>query len=301
MDIKDWIQLLLLSLVWGVSFLLIEIALFSAQPLTIVMVRVGIAALLLHVYCLARGTLIRPGRSLAGSLALMGFLANALPFTLIVYGQTQVTSGLSATLIAATPLFTILIAHVWGRQEKITAARAAGVGVGLAGVALLMGPDVLDAGRGPGAGALAICLAALSYAASAVFGRRFSQHPPAAIAAWMLTFATIFTAPLAFIAETPFMPMPSAASLVALFAMAAFSTALAYILYFSILARAGATNAMLVTFIQPLLATWLGIAFLGETVAWHQGAGLAIILIGLALVDGRLLRARVRPASGRAK
>jgi len=290
MNLSDWIRLLILSLVWGSSFILIEISLRGAGPFTIVFIRIFIAALLLHLYCGFQKCSIRPNRTQLAAFVIMGIIASVIPFLLIAYGQIGTDSGLAAILIAPTPLFTVTIAYLWGRSETITPAKIAGVMAGILGVAVLMGPDALAGLQGGQLGKYAILLAAFFYAFSAVYGRRFREFPPAAVAAWMLTMATIAMAPLAMIFEQPLSQAIPPGPLAAMIAVATFSTAFAYILYFTILANAGATNAMLVTFVQPPLAIMLGIVFLGESLEWHQLGGLAIILTGLAFVDGRIIK-----------
>jgi drug/metabolite transporter (DMT)-like permease len=289
MALKDWIRLLMLALVWGSAFFLIEIALRSAGPFTIVLVRVLVAAIALHIYCYFRGVFFWPNIKLACEFAILGLIANAIPFTLISLGQTKIDSGLTAIIIATTPLFTIAVAHLFGRSETVTPAKIAGLTVGIAGIVFLMGPTTLANISGDEWGEATILLAAFFYAISAVYGRRFMELPPAAVAAWMLTAASIILVPTAFSIETPFSPLPSLMPLVAMIALALLSTAFAFILYFKILASAGATNAMLVTFVQPPLAILLGVLFLNETLSMHQLGGLLLILTGLALVDGRLV------------
>ncbi len=216
---------------------------------------------------------------------ILGFIHNALPFSLIALGQTRITSSVTAILIATTPLFTVLVAHLWARAETATPAKMAGVLVGLAGVAVLVGNDATDGMGGDLWGQTAVLAAALAYAAGAVYARRFRDLPAEQISIGMLAAATLFMAPLAFTLESPLAPMPGWQVLAALAVLALACTALAYILYFRTLASAGATNVMLVTFVQPAVAI-----FLGEPLEANHVAGLALILAGLALVDGRVLR-----------
>lgn len=296
MALVDWLRILLLSLFWGSSFFHIEIALRDAGPFTIVLVRLALAAVALILYCLATGTRVPELRPMIGAFLFMGVTATALPFSLITLGQTRITSGLTATFIASTPLLTVLVAHLWGRAEPATPAKLAGVVTGLAGVGVLMGPDVLAGLSGSAAGQLAMIGAALSYSVASVFGRRFRDLPAPVTAAGMLTAASLVMAPVAFGFETPLQPLPGPAASASIGALALLSTALAYILYFRILASAGSTNAMLVTLVQPPLAILLGVLFLDETLALNQTAGLVLIVAGLLLVDGRI----VKMATGRA-
>lgn len=290
MGLADWLRILLLSLLWGSSFFYIEIALQSSGPLTIVLARVALAATALMLYCKLRGTPIALNRRVLGSLCVLALLGSVLPFSLITAGQTQIESGLTAILIAAAPFFTVLLGHVWSRMEPATLPKITGILIGMAGVAVLMGADVGQGLSGSLIGQLAVLTAAFVYASSALYARRFREMPPSLLSAWMLTFSTLILAPVAFLIERPFETFPEPSGLAAIAALALLSTAFAYLLYFRVLASAGATNAMLVTFVQPLVAILLGVLFLHERFEVHQLAGMMLIFIGLALVDGRVVR-----------
>ena len=222
---------------------------------------------------------------------MLGFGNNALPFALIAWGQTHLPSGLASILNAATPLFSVLAAHVLTAEEKLSRSKLIGSIAGLAGVAWLIGPDLLT-----GAGAdlwaeLAVLAAALSYALSAIFARRVRSLglTPIDVAAGQATAATLFLAPLAGLVDRPWtLPVPSEPVIASVLAIAAFSTALAYIIYFRILAGAGATNVLLVTLLVPATSVILGALFLHERLAARQFAGFALIALGLAFIDGRL-------------
>ena len=281
---------MLLALLWGSSFFFMEVALTDIGPVTLVFGRVVLAALALVLYCLLRGIRITFTRERVVAFIIMGIIANVFPFTLIALGQVEITSSLSAIIIATTPLFSVLLGHYCGRKEPATPAKLAGVLTGIIGVTFLIGFDALAEVSTSPTAQLAIVGAAFFYGLSAVYGRRFSGIPPVVTSAAMLSTASLIMAPLTFMLETPFDPLPALPAWSAVVALGLASTALAYLLYFRILADAGATNAMLVTFIQPPVSIFLGIVFLSETVAPHQFGGLAIILAGLVLVDGRLLR-----------
>jgi len=221
----------------------------------------------------------------------MGGLNNLIPFSLIVWGQTEIASGLAAILNATTPLFTVLLAHLLTGDERLTVGRLAGVGLGFAGVVAMIGPAAL-AGLGAAALAqLAVLAAALSYAFAGIYGRRFREQPPLITAAGQVTASALLLAPLALIVDRPWtLPIPGAATIGAVAGIALLSTALGYVIYFRLLARAGATNLLLVTFVMPPVAILLGVAALGESLTAPQLAGLALIGLGLAAIDGRLLR-----------
>jgi drug/metabolite transporter (DMT)-like permease len=224
----------------------------------------------------------------------MGVLNNAIPFLLIVWAQTHIASGLAAILNATTPLFTVIVAHLFTPDERLTWGRTFGVILGLVGVIVIVGPDALQSLGTNVAAQLACVGAALSYAFAGVFGRRFAAMgvSPIETAAGQTAAASLLLVPLMFIVDKPLtLPVPSSATIGALIAIAVLSTVLAYILYFRILASAGATNLLTVTFLIPISAILLGLVFLGETPRLRHLAGLACIGCGLAAIDGRVWRA----------
>jgi drug/metabolite transporter (DMT)-like permease len=296
---REWLLLVVLSLLWGGSFFFAEVALAELPPMTVVLARIGLAALALNLLVLANGRRLPRSPRLWGAFLVMGALNNLLPFSLIVWGQTQIASGLAAILNATTPLFTVVLAHVLTRDERLTPARLAGVAAGLAGVVLMIGPAALG---GAGAGLLAqlACLAAaLCYALAGIFGRRFRGQPPLITATGQVSAGALMVLPLALLADQPWtLPAPGAMTFAALAGLALLSTALAYVIYFRILAAAGATNLLLVTFLIPISALLLGTWLLHEMVMPRQLAGMALIGLGLAAIDGRplaLLARRRRP------
>jgi drug/metabolite transporter (DMT)-like permease len=224
----------------------------------------------------------------------MGLLNNAIPFGLIVWGQTHIASGVAAILNATTPLFTAVVAHLLTADEKLTAGRVLGVVVGFVGVAVMIGGAALHALDDGVVAQVAILGAALSYAFAAVFGRRFRVLgiAPLATASGQVTASTIMLAPAALLVDRPWLlPWPSAHALAAVAGLALVSTALAYVLFFRVLATAGALNAALVTFLIPVSAVLLGVLVLGETLQPRHLGGMALIWIGLAALDGRPWRA----------
>ena len=285
----DWLLLVFLSILWGGSFFFAKIAVDELPPLTLALGRVGIAAALLAVLAGVAG-LVALARAWP-AFAVLGLLNNVIPFTLIFWGQTHIPSGLASIFNATTPIFTALIAHFATRDEKLDAAKLVGVTTGFVGVVAMLGPEVLgDIGVGLWA-QLACLVAAVSYAVAGIWGRRLARLPAVTVAAGQLIAASVVLAPLAMLVDRPWrLAMPSPAALAALLALAVLSTALAYVIYFRILARAGATNLLLVTFLIPVSAILLGTAVLGERLAPHHFAGMAIIAVGLAAIDGRPAR-----------
>ncbi|MFQ5970933.1 MAG: DMT family transporter, partial [Alphaproteobacteria bacterium] len=286
----EWLLLILLSVLWGGSFFFVEVALAEVPPLTLVLVRVGLAAVVMTAFVYMRGERLPGSLTLWGAFLVMGALNNLVPFTLITWGQTQIESGLAAILIATTPLFTVVLAHRFTGDERMAPNRLAGVAVGLCGVAVLIGPESLSGLGLYGLGQVAILGAALSYAGAGVYGRRFQGVPSTVASAAMLVSTTVMMAPIAIVTESPWtLANPTAITWGAVLGLAVASTALAYVIYFRILAVAGATNILLVTFLVPVSAVILGTLVLGERLGWTAFAGMALISLGLAAVDGRLL------------
>ena len=285
----EWLLLLTLSVLWGGSFFFAKVALAELPPFTVVLARVALAALALLLIVLACGQRLPRSPRLWGAFLVMGALNNLIPFSLIVWGQTEIGSGLASILNATTPLFAVVLAHVLTRDEQLTPGRLAGVLAGLAGVAVMIGPGALARLDGQVLAELAILGAAFSYALAGIYGRRFQATPPLVTALGQVSASTLMMLPLALLIDRPWsLPAPGLATLGALAGSALLSTALAYVIYFRILATAGATNLMLVTFLIPVSALILGTTILGELLTSGQLAGMALIGLGLATIDGRL-------------
>jgi drug/metabolite transporter (DMT)-like permease len=224
----------------------------------------------------------------------MGVFNNAIPFALLFWAQTEITAGLGAILNAMTPIFTLIVAHFLTRDEKITRDKLIGIGIGFCGVAVLVGPSLLlDPGRAALA-KVACIVASVSYGFASVFGRRFAREGVSPLSA---TFGQIVTSSLViFPIALFFHPVATLAAApvevyLALLGLGIVSTAFAYVLFYKILARAGATNVSLVTLLVPVSATILGALVLDETLTPMQGLGMALISIGLLVMDGRAVKA----------
>ena len=289
----EWTLLVALSLLWGSSFLFTEIAIADVPPLTVVLGRVGFAALALLVTLRAAGSRLPIEPRVWFAFLAMGALNNLIPFSLIFWGQTRIASGLASILNATTPLWTVLLANFLTRDEKLTANRLAGVVAGLIGVAVMIGPAALDGFGLDVIAQLAIFAAAVSYALASIFGRRFRTMglPPLATAAGQVTASTLMMLPIVLVIDRPWqLAAPTLTSWAAILALALLCTALAYVLYFRILATAGATSLMLVTLLIPVSAILLGVIVLDERLEPRQLAGMILIAVSLAAIDGRLLR-----------
>lgn len=289
----DWGLLVLLSLLWGGSFLCVGIAVQELPVLTIIALRVSLAALVLWGIALFSGHQLPRGRKTWQAFLALGLLNNVIPFGLIVFGQQTIGAGLAAILNATTPLWTVLIAALFLADERFSKQKLFGVLLGLVGVIVMVGPDSL-AGISRNLGAqLAVLGATLSYAFASVFGRRFAaaKISPLHTALGQVTASSFILVPLALMIDTPWASaLPSQATIFAILGLAVLSTAGGYLLFFNILERAGATNVSLVTLLIPPSAIAMGMLFLEETLQGIHFIGLALIILGLLSLQGRLFR-----------
>ncbi|MDC9834020.1 DMT family transporter [Rhizobium binxianense] len=291
MNAWTWGLLVLLGLIWGGSFFFARIAVQHVPPLTLVFFRLLLAALALHIYIAGRfdfySILWRRWRE----FLILGLINNALPHALIFFGQTRIGAGLAAILNATTPIWTVLIANYFTSDEKLSAAKIGGCLVGLAGTIVLIGPGISAGGEAPLWALLLPVLAAISYGFAATYGKRFRNVPAPVTAAGQLTASSLIALPLSLLSDRPWtLAAPSLDVLLAILALALLSTAFGYILYFRIMAAAGATNASLVTLLVPPSAILLGALFLGERLALGEFIGMALIGFGLVILDGRIYR-----------
>ena len=291
MTAKNWATSAILSILWGGSFLFIEVALTGFAVLTIVWVRVAGAAAVLGLWLTMWGSGFPRGQKVWAALLVMGILNNAVPFTLFVLAQGQITAGLASILNATTPLWTVIVAHQFTRDERLSTSKAVGLLLGFVGVTVIAGGD-----RAGHLWAILACLgAAVSYGFAGVWGRRFKAMglAPMQVAFGMLTSSGLLVLPFWLGIDRPWqVNSPDLAPVLALAALAVLSTALAYVLYFRLLARAGATMLSLVTLLIPASALGLGALVLQEAILLHHLVGLALILLGLLAIDGRLSKWR---------
>ena len=296
MNGSEWLALLLLSVLWGGSFFFAGVLIKTLPPVTIVFLRVGLAAVILNALVRALGMRMPGSRSAWLAFFGMGLLNNAIPFCLVVWSQSHIASGLAAILNATTPISTVIVAHLLTNDEKITGNRFLGVVIGFFGVVILIGPDSL---KGLGTNVLAqvaVLTAAVCYAFAGVYGRRFKIMgiDPILTATGQVTASAILLFPVAMLIDHPWtLAMPAWAAIVG---SSVLSTALGYVLYFRLLATAGATNLLLVTLLIPVSAIVMGTFGLGERLDVRHFAGLAFIGAGLAAIDGRLLVRIRQPA-----
>lgn len=294
MNPLEWAILLTLSVIWGGAFFFNAVAVAEIPVFTVVVARVGIGALVLYTLLRLTGRTMPTDRRAWTAFFGMGLLNNAIPFSLIVCGQQHIASGVASILNASAPLFTVFLAHLLTDDEKLSGGRLAGVVVGFVGVAVMIGLDGAQALGAPVLAQLACLAAAFSYGLAGIFGRRFHAMgiAPMATATGQVTASSILLLPMMLFVDRPWqLPAPGTQAIAAVLGLALLSTALAYILFFRILATVGATNVLLVTFLIPVSAILLGIAFLDETLQARHLAGMALIGAGLAAIDGRSWRA----------
>ena len=293
MNARQWGILLLLGLLWGGSFFFGAVAVKEIAPLTLVFFRVGLAAVTLLALMAARGISLAPALPYWAAFLGLALLNNIIPHSLMFAGQTEIGSGLASLLNATTPFWTVILANAMTSDEKLTAPKLLGIGLGIVGTAVMVGPGLVSGLGGAAWAKMALIGTSISYAFAAIFARRFRRLPAHLVATGQLTASTVIMLPVMLatggLAGLGAVGMPVWAAVAAL---AIVSTAFAYILFFAIIGSAGATNASLVTLIVPAAAIALGAVFLGERLELFELAGMALIALGLVTIDGRLLRRR---------
>ena len=292
---RSWLDMGLLSFLWGMSFLFYDIALDGLSPLAIVFGRCGIAALFLLIMLRATGAQLPKEPRLWAALIIMGLLNNALPFFLIVSGQSQpgFHGGMSSIFNSTVPLFTVIIAQFFLADEKITAPKIAGILLGMAGVTVMMARDAFSGDGGLLIGGSFVLMAAFSYGVAGVWARRFAGVPPMQIAAGQQISATAWLVLPVFLIDKPWTYSASVPvfSWLAIAGLGVFATALAYVLFFRILRTAGATNVSLVTLLIPVWAIFFnstirqGTFAFWETITLAQWAGMSLIALGLGVLN----------------
>ncbi len=288
---RDWLLITILALIWGGSFLFGRILMLEWPPFTVVFLRVGIAAITLWVFLVATRKSFPTEGSIISAILVMGILNNVIPFSLILIGQQEIGSGLASVVNAMTPIWTLIIANFMTADEKFSTSKIFGIALGFAGVAILIGDDLLKGLSASAWAQTAVLGATISYGFAGVYGKRFKGHDPIVISTGQLTASSLVLLPLIFILENPFsISRPDFEMIVSLLGLAVLCTAVAYVLFFKILASAGATNVSLVTFLVPVSAILLGMVWLGETLTTANLIGMVLIVSGLVLIDGRIFR-----------
>ncbi|MCG6945881.1 MAG: EamA family transporter [Deltaproteobacteria bacterium] len=288
MSLRNFAILLVLSLIWGASFLFIKVAVATIPPLSVAFGRTSLAAVVLYLVLRSRGFRM-PGRSpVWGTFLLMGFFNGAVPYTLITWAEIHLDSGLAAIINAVMPLFTVLLAHFFTRDERLNIVKIAGIFLGFCGVVALIGPAALKGLGKDVLAQLAVMAAALCYAIAIILGRRLQGVTPLVSATGQLCCAAFLTLPMILVFDAPWSLSPSFISLAALTCLSLLGTALAYLLYYYLLPRIGSTNLSLVTYLIPITGVFWGALLLGERLHWSAFLALGLILAGIAGVNNRL-------------
>lgn len=286
-------MLLLLGTIWGASYLFIKVAVVDVPPLTFVVLRTGIAGAILLATLRLRGARW-PSRKQWLALSFMGLFNALIPYGLIMWGELYISSSLAAILNASMPLFTVVLAHFWTKDERLDRFKAAGVVVGFLGVVVLL---VADLGGGVThnlLGDLAVVTSGLAYAIAAVYARRnFHAEDPMMLSAGQLVTGFVITLPLAFLFEQPFSLSPSIEAWGAVVGLSVFGTAIAYVIYYWIIEHGGSVQASLVTYVIPVGAIFWGWLLLNESIHWTSILGLAAIFVGIMAVNRfQIMRSR---------
>lgn len=281
-----WLVLIALGTIWGASYLFIKVGGAEIPAFTFVAGRTTIASVVLGlVIVMRRERLPRITWQISAPLIAMGIFNSVIPYTLITWGETEISSGLAGILTAMMPIFTALFAHFMTSGDRLNVSKIAGIGVGLAGVVILFIPDLHADVKVSIIGELAVVAATISYGFSAVIAHKY-VHAVSHISAsfGQMLSASLLLVPLSLIVDRPVALHPSAAAVGSLVTLAVLGTALAYLLYYWLIEHTGATSTSLVTYIIPVSAIFLGVVVLNEHFDWTVFAGLAAIIAGVGLV-----------------
>lgn len=285
-----------LAALWGGAFLFIELGLTGFGPLTLVFLRMALAVPPMLVMLRWLGLRLPRDWTSWFHLTALGFLNVAFPMALFFWAQTRIDSGLASILNATVPLWGVLLTHIFTDDERATPVKVIGLLVGFSGLVLVVGPSAL-AGFGDDLLAqLACLLATFCFAAAVIYARKLgATMAPMAAATGQIVTAAVMLAPLPLLFEAPFAAPPPPVVAIAAVAMLAFAgTSVAYLIFFRLIDSAGAGNAMLIALVMPPVALVLGFTVLGEVLTLAHLAGMALILVGLVIIDGRTF-ARLAP------
>lgn len=301
---RDYALLIVLATIWGASFMFIKIGVESLPAATLTASRLGLAAALLLAVAHLGGESLPRGGKLWGWIVISAFFGNALPFTLISWGEESIDSGLAAILMAVMPLTTVLVAHLFTRDEKLTPRKAAGVLFGLAGLVILIGPEQLATLGDDTVRQLAVACAAFCYGVNAVITRRLADQPPRALVAALMLVSTAMLVPVSVLFDQPWTLSPSGRSLMAMVVLGVLQTAIATLIMFALVRRQGASFFSQINFLVPMFGVLFGALILAERPSASAFAALALILLGVAIArERRRLIAsaprNIRPSSRR--
>ena len=289
MALADWVRIIILSFVWGGSFFFVEIMLEAMSPMTGVLGRLSVGSIGLLCILKFIGQPLRPLIDQWSAFALIGLINNAIPFSLISFGQTEITGSLASIINASTPIMTALVAHQLTTDERLSFRKSIGIALGFSGVLILFAPAAFSGGPSF-LGMTAGLTATACYAFGSVYSKRLKSNPPMVNATGQVLYATLWMFPVVIFVDKPWLlQMPSMTVCLAVLAIGLLSTTFAFFIYFKVLQTAGANNVVLVTFMVPLSASMLGILFLDEVLGLRDIIAYIIIVSGLAVIDGRIV------------
>jgi len=293
MKVKHFMMLVLLAGLWGPSFLFIKVAVQTIPPITLVAGRVGIGAVLLLIYLYAQGGHLPKDRTVWRHLAVIALIHNAIPFVLFSWSEQYIDSAVASILNGTTPLFTIVLAHFFIMDDRLTPAKLVGTLIGFGGLLLLALPSFIDGIQLTTLGVLGVALAAALYGVAIVYSRKYLRDlPPFVAPTGQMIMATLYVLPLSLLVERPYLlPAPSIQSLLSLLALAVLGTAVAFVVYYRLLAVADASYVSMTTYLIPIVGIILGVVVLNEHLTWHSYVGCGLILFGVMVVNG-VLRSR---------
>jgi drug/metabolite transporter (DMT)-like permease len=285
---KNFLLLLLLAALWGPSFLFIKVGVAEIRPLTFVLGRVGIAALVLYGILRWQGGRLPGWGAVWKHIAVVALLHNSLPFVLFSWGELYIDSALASILNGTTPLFTIVLAHFLTDDDHLSPAKVGGVVLGLSGLAFLIGPTLFGGFEVTTWGLLAVVVASICYGIAIVYVRNYLRGLPPLVAPTMqMMLASLYLVPLVLWLDRPLgMSLPSLPALGSWLALGVLGTALAFIVYYRLIETADASYVSMVTYIVPVFGVLLGVLVLHERLSWNTYLGFGLILLGVMAVNG---------------
>ena len=287
MNNRNILGILLLASLWGPSFLFIKVAVHEIPPLTMAAARVTIAALILLVVLRLRKRALPKGRHMWLKFTIAGLFGNAMPFVLFNWGELYIDSALAAILNGTTPLFTLVIAHFFTDDDRLSTRKIIGAIIGFGGLLVLVAPSLFGGVEATTLGLLAVLLAAFCYGVNIVFTRTYLRGLPGLVApAAQLSMASVLLIPVALLVDQPYqLAFPSLPAVSSLFALAIIGTGLAFIVYYRLLETTPASSMAMVTYLIPVFGIFLGVVVLNETLSWNAYVGCSLILIGVMVVN----------------
>lgn len=290
MTLKDWFLLIILSIIWGSSFMFLKIALVELSPFLIVFSRLVISAIFLTIVCKWRKLQFPQTPTTWLSLGFLGVINTAAPFLLISWAQQHIDTATASILNATSPIFVMILAQFFTDDEKLTVNKVFGVLAGIAGIAVMVSPSLGDNLRVANLGPFGILGGTFLYAVAGIYAKRFKLIPSTMVSAVSLIGGMVFMAPALLVVDIPNIAALSAKTWFAIGFLGMICTVAAYLIYFRLIAASGATNALLVTLLIPVSAFVFSVTIMNETIKATDIKGMMLIGAGLLIIDGRLLR-----------